>query len=250
MKFIGYIPFGYPTIEESIRIIEIYIKAGCKAFEISFPIYNAPGESPMIVNFMNKALENCCDYDAYINGVKKIRDINLELEINLLIFFETILKIGKEKFLRFYKEEKINALICPCSSDYIKEKNELIENGVSFFTSFHYDGLDEELRNCLKPNVVVYMQAFPPDWQEVIREDFSGPKDVVKYLRDNGVTAPIYAGVGIKTLENVIEIKEAGADGFFVGGALMNLIGKDTELEKTVGEFIKAGIGKRNLINI
>ena len=85
MKFVGYIPFGYPTIQESIKIVEIYCESGCKAIEASFPLLNPIGESEMIVEYMKKALEKCSNYDMYLNGIKEIREKHKDLEINLLM---------------------------------------------------------------------------------------------------------------------------------------------------------------------
>ena len=241
MKFIGYIPYGYPNLEKSLHSIELYIEAGCEAFELSFPRYDAPGESPMIVDFMNKALDNCSDFDKYMDGVRDLRNRHEEIEINLLIFMDTIQSIGMGKFVEFCHEVNINALICPHSKEYETEKQWLRDHGISFFTSFGYGGTDEDLQNCLKPNQVIYMTAFCPAWQEYKRDDFNRPKDIVDFLRSHGVTNPIYAGVGIKTLENAVEVKEAGADGFFVGATIMSLIGKDEEQLEMVKKFIEAG---------
>lgn len=241
MKFIGYIPFGYPNMEKSLHSIDLYVESGCTAFELGIPRIDAPGESPMIVEFMNKALEACPDYGKYLDAVRVLRNKYMDIEINLLIFFDTIETIGEEKFLDFYHEVNINALICPHSKEYERKKQEFKEKGVSFFTSFGYGGTEEDLQKCLEPNQVIYMTAFCPAWQEYKRDDFNRPKDIVDYLRSHGVTNPIYAGVGIKTLEDAVEVKEAGADGFFVGATIMSLIGKDEEQLEMVRKFIEAG---------
>ena len=55
-----------------------------------------------------------------------------------------------------------------------------------------------------------------------------------------GVNQPIYAGVGIKTVEDVQLIKAAGADGFFVGGTLMRIM-EDDSLQLAIKQFIDAG---------
>lgn len=246
MKFIGYFPFGYPTIEESVRSIELYVEEGCKAFEISIPIYNAPGESPMIVDYMNKALDNCSNYDVYLDEISKFRKKHPDLEINLLVFFKTILEIGIDKFVQFYKDNNINALITPHAQEFAKEKEEMKSKGCSFFTSFHYSVDEKELEQCLKPNTVVYMTAFPPAWATDIKEGYSKPKQLVDYLRSHGVTAPIYAGVGISTPEKAREVRDAGADGFFVGGSIMSLIGQDEKLREAIRTYIAAGLWKKN----
>ena len=45
----------------------------------------------------------------------------------------------------------------------------------------------------------------------------------VRYLRKRGVNAPIYATAGITCGASLLEAKQAGASGAFVGSCLMNL---------------------------
>ena len=37
MKMIGYLSLGYPTLEKSIEMADIYTEHGCDAVEISIP---------------------------------------------------------------------------------------------------------------------------------------------------------------------------------------------------------------------
>lgn len=45
----------------------------------------------------------------------------------------------------------------------------------------------------------------------------------IRYLRKRGVNAPIYATAGITCGASLLEAKQAGASGAFVGSCLMNL---------------------------
>lgn len=240
MKFVGYIPFGYPTIQESIKIVEIYCKSGCKAIEASFPLLNPIGESEMIVEYMKKALEKCSNYDMYLNGIKEIRKKHKDLEINLLLFTEVILDIGKDKIAKFCIEQNIGSIICPDITGKKEFQDEMSVKGLKFIAPFHYDVDNLELENCKNAKGFIYMQAFPPAWQ-FVKPGFDTPKSIIDYLKENGVKNSIYAGVGIKDLNDVKIIKEAGADGFFVGSTLMKLMENPTELEKKITEFIEAG---------
>lgn len=241
MKFVAYIPFGYPNFEKSHEIIDTYFSAGTRAFEISMPEPNPVGESEMITNFMHEALKNCDDYYVYLREIEKVRNKYPNVEINLLLFYNIINNLGDD-LVRFCNNNNVNAIICPDSKKHFEDILRLQDKGLRFTASFHYDGNSQELENISKLKGFVYMQAYPPTWQKEIKEGFNGPKDIVDYLRVNGVTKEIYAGVGIKDEECAKEVKEAGADGFFVGGTLMALYDNHEELYKRVKSFIAAGL--------
>lgn len=240
MKFIGYVPFGTPTIEGSMERIDILIDAGCRALEISFPLYDPVGENEMIVDFMRRALQNCSDYQLYCDKIVAVRQKYPEIEINLLVFVEVINKIGLKKFADLFKKCGINAVISPDIDQYPDKKEQLSDEGVCFVAPFHYDVDPDELKICQKCRGFVYTQAFPPAWQKV-KKGYDNPKQLIQFLRENGVTQPIYAGVGIRTLEDIKTVKEAGADGFFVGSTLMKLWDDPEAFRKKAEEIIEEG---------
>ena len=223
MKFIGYIPFGFPNIEKSIEIIETYVTAGCKALEISFPAYDPVDESEMITEYMRKALSNCNDYEKYMTGIQSVRDRYPSLELNLLMFVDIINQIGLVKLCDFYNKNKIACIICPDIDTNRELKALLVDKGIKFSSPVHYDFTEAEIKNCLSNDGFVYVQAFPIKDQKVI-EGYDTPEKIISYLKKVGVKQSIYAGVGIKTVEDVQLIKAAGADGFFVGGTLMRIM--------------------------
>ncbi len=240
MKFIGYIPLGYPSISESLKNVDIYVNAGCEAVEISFPLLDPEGESEMIVEFMRKALLKCTEYEKYMEAISYIRNRHPKLEINLLLFSKVINEIGLERIVDFYKKCDIADVICPDINEKLTLKKILASKGIRLVTPFHYDVKEEELKECITSEGFIYMQAFPPKWQKV-KMGYEAPDKIIEYLRDNGVKQKIYAGVGIKTLKDVRTIKEAGADGFFVGGALMQFLDEPQMLYEKIKEFIKEG---------
>lgn len=240
MKFIGYIPFGYPSIAESIQYIDAYCDAGCEAVEISIPVYDPIDESDMITDFMRKALQKCPDYDQYLEGIQRVRKNYSSLEINLLLFTETINKIGLEQILDFYHKCNVFTVICPDIGENKEMKSILEKGGMKFSAPIHYDLQADELTNSIESTGFVYMQAFPSMGQKTIK-DLETPDKIIKLLKDHGVKQQIYAGVGIKTIDDVKEIKKAGADAFFVGGTLMKIMNDKELLIKTIKEFINAG---------
>ena len=59
----------------------------------------------------------------------------------------------------------------------------------------------------------------------------------IAWLRQRGVEGPIYAVSGISTKEQLAEVKAAGADGAYIGTALMQLWENETALWAKLDEF-------------
>ena len=66
--------FGYPSIEKSIEAAGYYIQGGCDAIEVSLPPKNPYRDSAFIQNLYKVALEQCDDYDQYLDGVGRMCD--------------------------------------------------------------------------------------------------------------------------------------------------------------------------------
>ena len=73
MEIILYLSNGYPTMESSIQMAKEYADAGCGMIEIDFPSHDPFLESEMIRDRMKKALENCDDYEAYMEEIVEVK---------------------------------------------------------------------------------------------------------------------------------------------------------------------------------
>ena len=81
MDIILYLSNGYPTMESSIQMAREYVDAGCRIIEVDFPSRDPYLESDLIKSRMAKALENCDDYDAYMEEILTIKRQNLHTKL-------------------------------------------------------------------------------------------------------------------------------------------------------------------------
>ena len=97
----------------------------------------------------------------------------------------------------------------------------------------------QRLEACRQPGGLIYCQAnFMPGQTPVPGYETLGK--VLAYMRETGVTRPIYCGGGIKTPEDARRVKEAGADGFFVGTAIISLADQLEELKAEIARYCQA----------
>lgn len=222
MNLICYLSNGYPSIESSKKMAHHYVDAGCDIIEIDFPARDPYLESEYIANRMHTALEACNDYGAYMEGMAEIKKQLPNTRFILLAYEATVLEIGYERFIAFCKENDFNDIILVgLKNDDIK--NRFIADGMGVSCYVQFQMLPEEVESARKSNGFVYMQGKPAPGQGQVNPKFPTLKDCICHLRDQGITRPIYCGVGIHTPEDAEMAREAGADGIFVGSAVLKL---------------------------
>lgn len=234
MKLICYLSNGYPTIESSVEMAGIYSEAGCDVIEIDFPSRNPYLESELISGRMAKALENCSDFQSYMEGVQEAKKKNPNTSFILLSYENTIKEMGYGAFEKFCLEQGfLDLILVGLEDDTIK--NKLIEAGirVSCYVQYHLD--EAEVESAIHSNGFVYLQAKPTTGN--VNPDYPELKDCIQYLRSRGITRPIYCGVGIYQPEDVRMAKEAGADGVFVGSTILKLHDDVPALKEKIKEL-------------
>ena len=237
MKIICYLSYGYPLIEYSLKMAKCYFEAGADMMECSLPARDPYLDSEFIAGRMADALAACDDYDIYLEKLGEFRQENPNARIVLLIYEATMLEIGVEKLLAFMKKSGINDIIYAGRIDHPEIKAMFIENGVGICCPVNHHMVEKDIEEALHTNGFTYMEARPLTGSKKGYEELA---PCIKHLRDVGIDRPIYCGVGIHTIEDVIYAKEAGGDGVFIGSTLIKLYDKPEEMKKTIAAFKKA----------
>lgn len=234
MNLICYLSNGYPTIDDSIEIAKSYVEAGCDMIEIDFPSHNPYLESEYIAGRMAEALKNCDDFDKYMEGMIKVKNLLPNTSFILMVYENTVEEIGVEKFIRFCLENDYRDIILVGLKDEVI-KNTFIEQGlrVSCYVQFHMD--EQEVEYALKSNGFTYLQAVAAPNQAT--KEHPTLKSCIEYLRKRGLKNPIYCGVGVHTPQDAAMVKEAGGDGAFVGSTILKLHGDKPALMGKIREF-------------
>lgn len=241
MKLICYLSNGYPTIESSVSIAKEYVEAGCDIVEVDFPSSNPYLESEYIAGRMKSALENCSDYNRYMDGIRQMVNNHPATKFIIVVYQDTIVSIGVGRFIEFCTQNGIFDIIY-VGGDNKEIKNKMIENGmkISCYVQFHMS--EEEIKAALSSNGFVYMQAKPT--ANNINPQYPTLKDCIGELKKRGITREIYAGVGIYTTDDIQMAKDAGADAVFVGSTILKLQNDIPEMKETIASFKKAAMNK------
>ncbi|QTQ12983.1 tryptophan synthase subunit alpha [Treponema parvum] len=238
IKTICFLSFGYPTINKAIDIAGLYVKGGCDAIEVAIPPKNGYRDSSFIQQLYKEALDQTSNYDDYLEGIDRMIKKYTSIEFFLILYHEVISAIGAAKIGAFCKEHNINYIISGDLHDFDAIKTFKLY-GVKLSRSVNYKMEETDIHRCIETDGFTYMQAFPSIGQ-YIKPGFEKLKTCIKYLRERGVSEPIFCGAGIKNPDDVKEIKRAGGDGFFVGSSIIKLYDKPEELVALIREYKNA----------
>lgn len=219
MDIILYLSNGYKTLESSYETAIDYADAGCTMMEIDFPSTDPYLEGEYIADRMAKALENCSDYEKYMDTMIRIKKRLPQVHFLVLAYENTVEEMGIERFIAFCKENGFeDVLLVGLKDETIKDR--MMDSGlkVSCYVQFHM--LPEEIASAKASNGFVYMQAKPTGNRT---PRFPTLKDCIQHLRDSGIKQPVYCGVGVHAPEDVKMVKEAGGDAAFVGSTILKL---------------------------
>ena len=145
-----------------------------------------------------------------------------------------MLEIGVDKLVAFMKKHNINDIIYAGNIDHPEVKAKLIEEGIGICCPVNHHMVEKDIEEAVHTNGFTYMEARPLTGS---KEGFEELAPCIKYLRERGIDRPIYCGVGIHTVEDVVYAKEAGGDGVFIGSTLIKLYDRPEEMKKTIAQF-------------
>jgi tryptophan synthase alpha chain len=237
MEIILYLSNGYPTLEASLQMAKEYAEAGCGMIEIDFPSHDPYLESQLIKDRMAKALEECGDYDKYMEEIVQVKKDLPDMKLLVLAYENTVKEIGVEKFINFCLDNDFkDVLLVGLSSDEVKDQ--IIAAGLRVSCYVQFQMLDEEIEQAKASNGFVYMQAKVTPGQGSVNPKYPTLKDCIQGLRDAGIDRPIYCGVGVHAPEDVKMVKEAGGDAAFVGSTILKLQEDIPAMKEKIKEFV------------
>lgn len=230
--FIGYFPVGFPTVEDSIRIMRAMVDGGVEILEIGWPYSDPLMDGPTIQKATEMALKNKVTSSDVFNAVASVSDAgasaavmsywNLIERLGVTTFVENLKRAGgvgtitpdltpdeADEWMRATDAEELDRifLIAPASSD---ERIKLVSDATrGFIYAASLMGVTGE-RNSLS--------------QEA--------EKLVTRAREH-TSLPIAVGLGISSADNVREVARY-ADGVIVGSAFVRIVLNSSNIEEAI----------------
>ena len=238
MKFrpVFYMINGWPSIEKTKEMVDKYVEHGVRALQFDMPSADPSRESEFIQIRMKHARDLYGNgYQVYMNALREIRRRHPSLEIHLVLYPDVIESIGLETFADFCQEIEVYSVLA-MSPEMMRYLN---GRGIATATFIGYD-TDEEAIELAKANDHQVVFLSNKNGRTQPREGLVTWAERVAYIRAAGVKAPVFGVTGISTAEELREVKEAGADGAYIGTIMMKLWEHESELWKKLDEFQEA----------
>lgn len=225
---IGFITAGDPSIEKTYELVKALVAGGCDIVEIGVPYSDPLADGPVIQAAANRALAGGVTVDQVFELVRQVRK-EVTVPLVFLMYVNTIMVYGKEKFISNCKEVGIDGLIVP---DVPYEEQ-------------------EEILPLMQTYGIELIPLVAPTSKDRVKKITEGSKGFVYCVSSMGVTGrnsefhqgieayiedvraqtdlPLAIGFGISSNEDVKRF-ETIADGVIVGSAIVR------EVERTQGD--------------
>ncbi len=107
-----YFTAGYPSLNDTVKIIEDLEKSGIDMIEIGLPFSDPLADGPTIQESSTAALKNGMTTDILFNQLKDIRK-SVTIPLIIMGYFNPVLQYGVEAFCKKCQEIGIDGLILP-----------------------------------------------------------------------------------------------------------------------------------------
>lgn len=238
---ISFLTAGDQGIEKTPELIKALVAGGSDIVEIGVPFSDPLADGPVIQAAANRALSGGVTVDQVFEMVRKVRQ-EVKVPLLFLMYVNTLLVYGKEKFISNCKEAGIDGLIIP-DVPY-EEQDEILpimkSYGVELIPLVAPTSRDRVAKITEKSNAFVYCVSS----MGVTGRNSEFHQAIDDYIADvrSQTDLPLAIGFGISTNEDVKRFETMG-DGVIVGSAIVKEIhrakGDPVAVEAFVRELFK-----------
>jgi len=228
---IGFLTGGDPSIDKTPELIKALVEGGSDIVEIGVPFSDPLADGPVIQAAANRALSGGVTVDKIFDMVKEVRK-EVEVPLVFLMYVNTLLVYGKEKFMANCKDAGIDGLIIP-DVPY-EEQGEILplmkDYGIELIPLVAPTSKDRVAKITESSNGFVYCVSS----MGVTGRNSEFHSTINAYIEDvrSQTDLPLAIGFGISTNDDVKRF-ESIADGVIVGSAIVN------EIQRTEGDPVQ-----------
>ncbi|MBI2852001.1 MAG: tryptophan synthase subunit alpha [Chloroflexi bacterium] len=234
---IGYVTVGYPSLEDTMKVVPLLAESGCDIVELGIPFSDPLADGVTIQKASFRALQNGVTPEVCLETARKLRE-KVGIPLVFMTYFNPVLSYGLDEFCSACNGAGIDGLIIP---DLPPEEGEKLQQSTG------HCNLD-----------LIYLLA-PTSTESRIRLVAERSRGFIYLVSVTGVTGaraalpedltafvarvrriakqPLCIGFGISTPEQSKEVARI-ADGIIVGSRIIQLMEEDKTLA-SVGDFVR-----------
>jgi len=232
-----HIVLGYPTFDDSFKIIESMVKAGVDLMELQIPFSEPIADGPVILHANQKSLSRGTTVQKCMDFAKKVTGA-FDIPFLFMSYYNILFKYGVDRFAGAMSENGLQGAIVPDlppeeGEEYFQAMGEYNLAPVFIFSPTTPDERMKYLASFGKG----FIYCVARKGVTGVDTDFS--RQLGKYLDRcrKATDLPLALGFGVKEKKDVDFLK-GKADIAVVGSQTIRLV--DKEGVGAVGEFIKS----------
>ena len=225
---VPYMVAGYPTLERSLEVFELFAEEGADIIEIGMPFSDPLADGVVIQEASTRSLNNGTDLDDIFSLVKSLRKVH-EVPLVLMGYTNPIYKRGRSKFFSECAEAGVDGVIIPDlspqeSKEYLKSAR---ENNISVIFLVAPNTADERIKQIteLSTEFIYCVSVFGVTGQQNnLPDDLQDYLERVKRLSGRKTLV----GFGVNSKESALELAPY-SDGIVIGSAFVKLLSADDD---------------------
>ncbi|MCI6242198.1 MAG: tryptophan synthase subunit alpha [Lachnospiraceae bacterium] len=235
--FITYITAGLPDYGKTKEIIKAQEKAGTDIIELGIPFSDPVADGPVIQAASYEAIQGGANLEKTFALMKEMRDEGVEIPIVFMMYYNTVLHYGLEKFVKECGSCGVDGLIIP---DLPLEEQEEIKEFLDREDKTILIELVSPVSKDRIPKILENARGFVycVSSMGVTGQEASFHREVMNYLADvkKQSKIPVMMGFGIRTAEDVRPMKDI-IDGAIVGSHFITLMREHNFDPQTAADY-------------
>lgn len=224
---VNFITAGFPTIEDTLPILEGFQKAGVDIIELGVPFSDPIADGPTIQKANTLALENGVTVSLCLDLVKQARERGVTVPIILMGYYNPILRYGEEKLVADAAKAGANGFIVVDlpPEEAISFRRICTRNGLSFVPLVAPVTSDERLKllGSIADSFIYVVSKMGTTGASTLVSQ--GIAELCARVRKfAGQDIPLAVGFGVSTRDHFLQVGEA-ADGVVIGSQILTLLG-------------------------
>ena len=220
---VPYMVAGYPTLDRSREVFELFAEEGADIIEIGIPFSDPLADGVVIQEASNRSLNNGTELDDIFSLVKSIRKVH-DVPLILMGYTNPIYKRGISKFFSECAEAGVDGVIIP---DLSPEESELYvnfarDNNISTIFLVAPNTPDERIKfvSELSTEFIYCVSLLGVTGQQIkLSEEIQKYLERVKQLSGR----KILVGFGVNSIESALRLAPL-SDGIVIGSAFVKSV--------------------------
>jgi tryptophan synthase alpha chain len=220
-----HVVYGYPTIDNSLEIMQLMLDEGVELLEVQFPFSDPVADGPTITTACHVALEQLPELSQCLKDITQLAVQNPNSRVLLMSYLNPLLQMGFEQLAEEMDPSIIGLIIPDLPIDHSSMIKPLLAKGIAPIWLITPDMPDDRIQAvCDQATGMLYCVSR----SGVTGQASDAKLDLTEHLTRvrKFTNLPLGVGFGINTSEDVSVVKDH-ADIAIVGSAFLNAYNKN-----------------------